>query len=188
MGGRCFGSVKQVSILSFDWFVQKAVVLPCPLCDARTTREQNIPVQQCGVEVVEGLLENVLCTQESISATFRDGRRLEDLIHCLKNGDVDPMKDDFLVLKMMKARWHDRRSGRCVTKYYALDHRRLWCMWRAGCSKVRARIELDHPVFDEFARKASRCGTRLEPSAFKYLCSVTQHCVMLLQESQASGS
>lgn len=159
------------------------MILPCPLCDRRTeeepteaTAEEGFPeegsFEQPGVEVVEGLLENVLCIQRHISNTFRNGQRLHDVIQRLKNGEVDPMKDDWLVLRISKATWYDRSSGQHVTRYYTYDHRRLYCMWMAGCSKVRARIELNCPAFSELARKAHRLGTRLEPLAFKCWCCV----------------
>lgn len=121
---------------------------------------------------MEGLLENVLCIQRHISNTFRNGQRLHDVIQRLKNGEVDPMKDDWLVLRISKATWYDRSSGQHVTRYYTYDHRRLYCIWMAGCSKVRARIELNCPAFSELARKAHRLGTRLEPLAFKCWCCV----------------
>ena len=34
------------------------------------------------------------------------------------------------------------------------DHRRLWCMHRAGCRQIRVRVQMAGRAFDESAKKA----------------------------------
>eukprot|EP00435_Cladocopium_sp_Y103_P074088 s200_g46.t1 len=112
----------------------------------------------------------VLGIQRSISPTFTKGGWLQDLIDRLESKEVHPMEDDFLVLNMAKATWYvkeeDEHTGvktrKPRTRYYTLDHRRLYCMWHAGVRQFRAKIVLQGPVFNEFARKARYLGSELE--------------------------
>ena len=32
---------------------------------------------------------------------------------------------------------------RQLDRYYTFDHRRVWCMFKAGCGQIRVRTELD---------------------------------------------
>merc|ERR1712032_727804 len=95
------------------------------------------------VRVVDDFVEKVLCAQSSISSAFKDGRSFEQLIGPLRNGDINPLTCEELILNVVVAQVYDhRRSRRRVTKYFALDHRRLYCMWQAGCKSIRVRIKM----------------------------------------------
>lgn len=108
--------------------------------------------------IVEAALERVWPIQESIRHTFRDTRHtLESTKSDLLNGVIDPMRDDFLILNVAAA--HVR--GESTLRYYTYDHRRAWCMHEAGVSKVRLRLVLIGPSFDEFVRKADGLGKRI---------------------------
>ena len=124
-------------------------------------------------QVEEVPIPQVLCLQSRISATLRNGMRLDDLIQRLQQGEVHPNREPWLVLKMSKATWRDRH-GRQITQYYTFDHRRLYCIWKAGYRRVRAEIVLAGAAFNEFARKADRLGTALEPLMLfgVHLCSL----------------
>lgn len=84
---------------------------------------------------------------------FRNGTTLEALIQRLQNGQVHPMADEFLVLRVAKAEFRDRPP-----KYYTFDHRRLYCMWKASVPKIHVRIVLEGEAFNEFARKCNGLG------------------------------
>ena len=117
------------------------------------------------VESVEEVsIDTVLCLQSKISRHFKNRRhgRLEDLIAELESGKAHPMRTPWLVLNMAKASWVDYRTNSHITKYYTFDHRRLYCMWRAGFQKIRAKIVLEGSLFNEFARKADPLGNRIE--------------------------
>ena len=103
-------------------------------------------------------MEDVWCLQSRISSKLRTGQSLTDLTAQLKNGHVNPKKAGFLLLNMAKAQWYDRRKGVKVTRFYTFDHRRLWCMWKAGFHTVRARVVLEGSMFSDFARKADEFG------------------------------
>ena len=45
------------------------------------------------------------------------------------------MEDEFLILKVARA--SIRKQG---IRYYTFDHRRLWCMYQAGCAAMRVRV------------------------------------------------
>jgi hypothetical protein len=80
--------------------------------------------------VAEVDIQEVLAVQKSISDHFRDGRPLSRLIDDLLSGAVHPLRDDFLMLQVAAA------NGR----YYTFDHRRLWCMYKAGFTRVRVAL------------------------------------------------
>lgn len=107
------------------------------------------------VHTVHGILEHVWALQESISSTFRNGQPLDNLIEKLRNSAVDPMTDDFLILNVAVAKI--RIGSVRHVRYLAYDHRRLWCMYHAGCQQIRVRIKpgMYGPHFDELVRKSN---------------------------------
>lgn len=106
-------------------------------------------------DVVEVNLDQVRCLQTNISRCFRNGQPIHGLIEKLEKRDVHPRHTDWLILRIAKACWYDRAQRCSIEKYYTFDHRRLWCLWKTGFTKVRARIEFDGPLFNEFMRKAA---------------------------------
>ena len=94
---------------------------------------------------------------------FKDGTPIQELIDQLRKKYVDPMIDDFLIINVgvasVRAHGHRKR----FTRYYALDHRRSYCMAKAGCSRIRVRIvpEFCGKRFNEFASKADGLGRPL---------------------------
>ena len=98
--------------------------------------------------------------QDSISGKLRHTHeRLESVINKLAYGTYDPMSDDWLILRVARARVEDHsRRGHQVTRYYTMDHRRAWCMFKAECTKIRLRVEMEGSVFDEFVKKAGGLG------------------------------
>ncbi|OLP97427.1 hypothetical protein AK812_SmicGene20253 [Symbiodinium microadriaticum] len=111
--------------------------------------------------IVEVPVEDVWCLQSRISSKLRTGQSLTDLTAQLKDGHVNPKKAGFLLLNMAKAQWYDRRKRAKVTRFYTFDHRRLWCMWKAGFHTVRARVALEGSMFSDFARKADEFGVHV---------------------------
>ena len=91
---------------------------------------------------------------------MRNGTSLEELISWLEEGRVNPVSTSWLVFKMAKASWRDHETGRWTTKFYTFDHRRLYCMCKAGIKTVRAKIAMQGPDFDEFVRKADSFGIK----------------------------
>ena len=84
---------------------------------------------------------------------------LESVINKLETGEYDPMRDDWLILRAARARVrHHFKHESKTTRYYTMDHRRAWCMLKAGCTKIRVKIEMDGALFDEFANKADSLG------------------------------
>ena len=86
------------------------------------------------------------------------------LIDALKQGEKDPMKDNFLILNAVEVsirssesrRVGERRTPRRVG-YWTFDHRRLFCLRQAGCTRVRLRIQLSGRAVDEMFNKAMDC-------------------------------
>ena len=99
-------------------------------------------------DIVTVPIDAVRNLQRRCSSRFRDGRPLEQTIQQLESGQVNELHHPNFVLNVAKA----VRDGRAT--YYTLDHRRLYCMRRAGKQHVRVRICLAGRMFDEFARKA----------------------------------
>ena len=66
------------------------------------------------------------------------------------------MTCDSLILNVAVANFHDG-----TRRYYTFDHRRLWCMYQAGCQRIRVRVIMQSKVFDAFAKKADGLGRRL---------------------------
>ena len=65
-----------------------------------------------------------------------------------------------------------------ITHFFA--HRRLWCMYLAGCQSIHVRAIMKNKVFDAFARKADGLGRSLtkmqnaathQPSATHFITS-----------------
>jgi hypothetical protein len=115
--------------------------------------------EQLAVVEVENFAEHVWALQEGINSHFQDGSHTDDLIHAIRHFEVDPMTSDFLVLRVAAA--NIRRDGRNYRRYFTFDHRRLWCMYHAGCQKIRVRIVLAGRSFDEFAGKADGLGRKI---------------------------
>ncbi len=72
--------------------------------------------------------------------------------------EVDPMSDDFLILNVARANIRERGSHKWSVRYYTFDHRRFWCMHRAGCKAVRVRVTISGRDWDEFFNKADGVG------------------------------
>merc|ERR1711998_238003 len=68
----------------------------------------------------------------------------------LRSGAKNPMVDDFLILNVVKVK-RKNRFKTCI--YYSLDNRRLLCMRKAGCTRIRVRVRLAGPSVDEFLNK-----------------------------------
>ena len=77
---------------------------------------------------------------------------MESLIASLKADPELPMKDRRLILNMARAEINGH------VRYYTFDHRRCWCMLKAGVEMVRARIRLQGPAFNEMVRKSNGLG------------------------------
>jgi hypothetical protein len=115
------------------------------------------------VVVIDNLIDNVMALQENISPTFRRcGRPLESLVQELQTGKANPMTSDFLILNAAVANIRIKKRH-WETKYFTLDHRRLWCLHRAGVTRVRLRLQLGimGRSFDEFVNKAKFRGRRV---------------------------
>ena len=99
--------------------------------------------------------EHLWAIQASIRQTFRDPRyTLESTTSDLLNGVIDPMWYDFLILNVAAL----QVPGESSMHIYTYDHRRAFSMDQAGISKVRLRVVLSGPIFDEFVRKADSLG------------------------------
>eukprot|EP00930_Biecheleria_cincta_P056395 TRINITY_DN4252_c0_g1_i1.p1 TRINITY_DN4252_c0_g1~~TRINITY_DN4252_c0_g1_i1.p1 ORF type:complete len:574 (-),score=99.92 TRINITY_DN4252_c0_g1_i1:86-1780(-) len=119
-------------------------------------------------DVNEVDIGQVYFTQKQCSRCFRDGRSLDELVQLLSTGEVDPLKDSFLIINVIQA-WEVDYSGKrkrtSQPVYYALDHRRLHCMREAGCSRIRVRLQqlANSAVRDQFLSKAAQSiGRRTE--------------------------
>ena len=99
--------------------------------------------------------EHLWAIQASIRQTFRASRyTLESTTSDLLNGVIDPMWYDFLILNVAAL----TVPGESSMHIYTYDHRRAFCMDQAGICKVRLRVVLSGPIFDEFVRKADSLG------------------------------
>jgi len=89
-------------------------------------------------EIITVSTQDVYFTQRSCSPTFRNHLTLSGLTRQLKDGVVDPLEADFLVLDVIQVliRQGRRRGAFRSMVYYTLDHRRLKCMKDAGCQQV----------------------------------------------------
>ena len=67
-------------------------------------------------------------------------RRWFPSLATLKQCLVNPMADDFLILNVAQANIRERHCQKRKVRYYTFDHRRLWCMYHAGCRAVRVRV------------------------------------------------
>ena len=88
----------------------------------------------------------------------KKGPKIETLVDKLQRSVVSPMIDDFLILNVARANIRERGSHKRSVRYYTFDHRRLWCMYRAGCKAVRVRITRSGRDWDEFFNKADGLG------------------------------
>ena len=118
------------------------------------------------IVVVDNLADHVLALQANISRKFRNGDKLQTLVRALRNSEVDPMTTDWLILKVAVAKVGNRRSGRTL-RYYTFDHRRLWCLYQAGCKRIRVQIAMCGGIIDEFARKADGLGRKVSELDFR---------------------
>jgi hypothetical protein len=138
-----------------------------PVGHAQTSSPDDVPVEHVNrslgsvaVVVVNDIDHNIWALQKCISAKFYNGDPLLSLIQKLESGELDPMTTDWLILRVAACRVHDYQNQATV-RYYTFDHRRLWCMHRAGCDSVRVRIALCGPEFDELVMKADNLGRRI---------------------------
>lgn len=88
-------------------------------------------------ELVTVCCDDLFYTQKGCSDRFRGGRYLEDTIQALLNGSVDPQRDEWLVLEVVK------KDGRLLSN----DNRRLYCLKeyqrrRLEPGKVMVRIRV----------------------------------------------
>ena len=119
---------------------------------------------------------NIRAMQKWVSPTFKPaGASLADTIQKLKDNVFHPLRDDFLIIKMLEARIRCRRGpdkGAHKLVYVTLDHRRALCMYLAGVTQFRARV-LKGPIFNEIVsksggyRKLSRVRIRYHKRARK---------------------
>ena len=82
-----------------------------------------------------------------------NGQTLAGLRQQLRDGIVNPLDDDRLILDVIEVAIRpDRRRGtRRRLVYYALDHRRLKCMKDEGCSQVRVHVVISkNRILDNF--------------------------------------
>ncbi len=110
------------------------------------------------IHVIENYVEKIWCLQEGIDKKFRNGVPIETLVDKLKQSLVNPMTGDFLILNVARANIRERRSCKRSVRYYTFDHRRLWCMYHAGCRAVRVRVTRSGRDWDEFFNKADGLG------------------------------
>ena len=101
--------------------------------------------------ILEVLLDDVFPSQLSCGRKFSCGRSLPALIDDLRSHRCDPLRDDFLVLKVIMATVKYHRRGRV---FFALDHRRWHCMHEAGCARITVQVVLQHRFLDNFIVKA----------------------------------
>ena len=91
--------------------------------------------------------------QRSCSDTFRNSQTLAGLRQQLRDGIVNPLDDDRLILDVIEVAIRpDRRRGtRRRLVYYTLDHRRLKCMKDEGCSQIRVHVVISkNRILDNF--------------------------------------
>ena len=129
--------------------------------DANAIEEACFIPEEGEIVVIDNFPEDVWAIQKTISGTFRNGESLQTLIKQLRSSEADPMNTDWLILRGAVVKTRDRR-GSTRLKYYTFDHRRAWCMYRVGVPRIRMRIQLSDPVFDEFIRKADGVGRRIQ--------------------------
>jgi len=106
---------------------------------------------------------DVRYTQRTCSMQFRNGQALAKLVEALQNGSANPLKDDFLVLDVVEAKVR-MNIGHRKLLYFSLDHRRLICIKRAGCPRMRVCVKMRGNVVDEFVRKLGIDGTNIRIS------------------------
>ena len=105
------------------------------------------------IRTVENFAECVWCLQDSIRPKFKNGAPWLWLIDDIKKSMVDPLRDRRLILNVAMA--NIRHVG---TRYYTFDHRRLHCMYRAGCKAIRVRIVFCGRTCNELFNKADNLG------------------------------
>lgn len=95
---------------------------------------------------------DVRFTQDSIQGqTFKDGKRLEDLVDALVRGEIGVLEADFLVLE----------ATRYKSDYFCNNNRRLWCLqqYQQLCppgETVRVRLtvaRVKDPIIMRFMRQ-----------------------------------
>ena len=71
-------------------------------------------------------------------------------------------------------------------RYYTFAHRRLWCMYLAGCQSIHVRAIMKNKVFDAFARKADGLGRSLTKmrNAATHQPSATHYFLKLLHDKK----
>ena len=112
--------------------------------------------------ILEVDIADICFLQPSCGGKFRDGRHLENTIHAIQAGRVDPMSHPSFCLNVAKAIVHSKGKGKGRRiLYWSFDHRRLFAMRMAGCKRVRVKVKLSGEGFTEFANKAiQHLGTR----------------------------
>ena len=85
---------------------------------------------------------DIRCSQSTISAYFKNGSPVEDLISEIRNGQVNPNSLGICV--------HCSQSG----NFWALDHRRLWAVRQAKGLNYRLQVLVCHDP-TEFVNKQS---------------------------------
>ena len=99
-------------------------------------------------------MEDRIDSTETDSRKFRNGLPLQSLINDLNSGTVDPMKTEYLIIRVAK---QEGTGG--MPRYFAFDHRRLYCFLQAGVRRFRVRVMLKGWQFNEFARKCDNFNT-----------------------------
>ena len=118
------------------------------------TRDTRADFQQ---HIEETAIMKVWCLQRTITPNFRDVRSLQQLVALLEVAQDIPMCEPFLILRGVLACMRCPTGGR-VRRHYTFDHRRLWCMHMAGCSKLRFEVVLPGPLVDETFSQADGIG------------------------------
>lgn len=90
--------------------------------------------QSLDEEVFPLPVDEVFFTQRTIGERFRDGRFLEETIAQLHSGEIHPLRNGFLKLRV----WH------VCGRYHNVDNRRLFCMrWHQRQLSMRKDSELE---------------------------------------------
>ena len=138
-----------------DWDQLRAFVMERTCVDEvkeESESDQEREIDAACITLVD--VDSICFLQPSIGRRFRDGRELQDTIVALRTGQVDVNSDPRFVLNVAMAKVR-QRHGHTNVVYYTMDHRRLYCMRRAGCEQARVSVKLFGHWFNEFVRKAT---------------------------------
>ena len=91
-------------------------------CRADRVKQQLIARRHYEKSIKQSSVEQLEYTQENIGRCFKDGRTLQELIHDLDAGRVDPLEHPNMQLEVVR-KWGNQREV-----FYSNDNRRLYCL------------------------------------------------------------